>query len=849
MLRGLLVVMGLGMAPLSADELLSRYYAGLRERGLYRLAESDCLRRLADARATPDARAELSIELSRAYAAHATHRSGQEQAELWKRAAQVVDALRESGEAAPYRELLLAQRAFVDAARGAPLRWQVELFPLDERARTEAAAVLREARDRLKPLPDALDGRMREALDRSPGDRSDRMGPPPFVIREIRRRAEFRLAVVTVDLAKVLPTGPDRAAALHEADAALREIRKTPKPDEAAWLAEVLLIEVSRLRGDLDHVGPRVAALMKKDPPAAICDAAVAQWVRSDLDAHRPDSALERLQTHRRDHGENSEELNCLLVESLLAARLIAFEKQQPELADDLLTQAESSAETLTGAWGTRSRVLIETAREADTYGPQLAERIRQAKWAWRNGNLDEAIAAYHGAVSEAHRSGRPDLAVELAVTLATLQIEARRFTGAVTTLTGLLEAYPDTPRAADAHLLRAYAIGKQFEQHLDEEHRQRYRRAVEEHRTKFAGSPTAADATWRLARLEEHQHNWSEAVALLESIPADSKRGPDANARLAIVYERALADLEQRGEPTQLWEQRAIGALTMAVNTFPPPPEPLTASQAEIAWRLARLLVGQQQPDFAVADSLLERVIQSDQTSPEQEAEPTSAASRQTDARQADRARMAAASQLRVLCLAAQGRLEEARAIVQHLETTGPDRQLDVLSGLSTAAEQVTLQHKRAVGELQLELSQSLDGRRETLTAKQQEKLDQSLAQAYEALGQYPKAAAVYEKLIWQHPRDARLIESLARLYETCGSASCLRNASKQWQALERLQRKGSPAWLESRFHMAWCSHQQGDDEAARKLIGVTRVLSPELGSPALKAKFDQLAAELSPR
>ncbi len=658
----LLAVVAFGLVPLSANDALSRYYAGLRKRGLYRLAESDCLRRLADEGISSGARAELSIELSRTYAAHATHRSGPEQDELWERATQVVERLRASDEAATYRELLLAQRAFVDAARGAQLRWQVELFPLDERARTEAAAVLREARDQLKPLPDALDGRMRKVLAQPPGDRGDRTGPPPFVIREIRRRAEFRLAAVTVDLAKVLPTSPDRAAALHEADAALRQIRKTPKPDEEAWLAEVLLIEILRLRGELGRIGPRVSALIKKNPPTAIRDAAVAQWVRADLDAHRPDEALERLQAHRREHGENSQELSALLVESLLAARQIAFEKQQPALADDLLTQAESYAAKLTGGWETRSRLLIEAAREADTYGPELAKRIRQAKWAWRNGNLDEAITAYHRAVSEAHRTGRSELAVEFAVTLATLQVDAGRFTGAATTLAGLLEAYPDSPRAADAHLLQAYAIGKQFEQHSDAEHEAAYRNALDEHRSRFAESPTAAEATWMLARLEEHQHNWSEAVTLLESIPADSKRGPDAAARLATVYERALDDLERRGEPTQAWEQRAIKALTEAASTFPQPPEPLSPSQADIAFRLARLLVGRQQPDIALADQLLERVIQSH---PAGTAEgngpafgPTSGASGQSDADQADRARVAAAAQLRVLSLAAQGRL-----------------------------------------------------------------------------------------------------------------------------------------------------------------------------------------------
>ncbi|MGE0377349.1 MAG: hypothetical protein AB7Q45_18210 [Planctomycetaceae bacterium] len=838
----LLVMDGNVAAPrASADEGLARYYAGLRERGLHRLAESDCLRRLADERIADGSRAELSIELSRTYAEHAALRTGEEGEELWDRASHVLDVLLEAGAEGAYRELLLAQRAFVDAQRGAQLRWQAELFPLDEPAKAHAAEILRAALSRLEPLPAALDAQLRAALDQPPGDRGRPAAPEPSRYRDLRRTVEFRIAAATVDLAKVLPTGADRAAALDQADAALRELAKTPKPDQAAWLSEVLLIEVQRLKGDIDRVGSLVTALEGRNPPTEVRDAAAAQAVRAALDAGRPDAALERLQSHRGENGTASDELTELVVETLLSARRVAFDKQQPELAKDLMAEAESCATNLTGAWGDRSRVLIDAAREADTYGPQLAESVRRAKWAWRNGNLEEAISRYHDAVAEAHRSRQTEFAVEFAIAMATLQTEVRRYDGAVITLTGLLDNYPDSPRAADAHLLRAYALGRQYEQRPDDERRKDYREALEEHRLKFVDSPTVAEATWMLARLEEYEQYWSEAVALLESIPPDSARNADAQARLAAVYEHALSDLKRRGQPTGEWELRAIAALTAAVSTFPPAAAPLSAPQTETAWRLARLLLGQPQPDFAAADTLLERVLESDAAADASEPD-ASAAFDQTPT-----ARLAAASQLRIVSLAGQGRLDEAREVVRQLERRSPDRLLDVLGGLTTAAGQVGLEHKQTVGTLQLEVSQSLDSRRETLSEEQRLKLDESLALAYAALGRMPQAAAVYEKLLWQQPGNARIIESLARLYESNGTISDVRNASKQWQALERLQRQGSPAWLESRYHLAWCSHRLGDDGAARKLIGVTRVLYPELGGVQLKEQFDKLEALLA--
>jgi tetratricopeptide (TPR) repeat protein len=428
---------------------------------------------------------------------------------------------------------------------------------------------------------------------------------------------------------------------------------------------------------------------------------------------------------------------------------------------------------------------------------------------------------------------------------MATLQTEVRDFDGAVTTLAGLLDSYPESPRAADAHLLRAYALGKEYAQRPDDERKGAYRAALEEHCTKYADSPTWAEATWMLARLEEHEQRWPEAIALLESIPADSKRGGDAQLQLAVACEHAIEELRQRGEPVDRQVRRAIAALEAAVRTFPPEPQPLTDSQAEVSWRLAQLLLGQKQPDFARADTLLERVLRQDRPSEE----GPSRAKQQAQAGGRGAGRFAQAAQLRIISLAGQGRLDEARDVVAQMDADGPDHMLDVLTELSAAAELVAVEHRPSVGQLQWELSQRLEEQRERLSAEQKLQLDECLARAHAALGRNSDAAAVYQKLLWQHPDDQRLIEALARLYESCGSTSCLRNALTQWQALEQRQRKGTPEWLESRYHMAWCSHRIGDDEAARKLIGVTRLLYPELGSPELKRRFGELAAAVSSR
>ncbi len=832
-----LLLIGFPIHRSSADDDLSRYYDGLRQRGLYRLAESDGLRRLADEQVTPQLRAELAIELSRTYALHATHRSGQERDELWNRAEQVLAQAEPSAPSGSYRTLLAAQRALVAATQGAQLRWQWELSPLDRHAAEAAAKVLQRALERLRELPTEFEEQSQLVLA---GGAST---PAPRVFREVQQRVEFQLAAASVDLANVLPTGPERAAALYEAETRLKELVNTPKHDGRAWQAEVLLLRLWRFRGEFDRIEPRVTALLEKEPPAAIRDAAVAELVRSYLEGQHPDAAIERLQAHRREHGWKSDELKSLVVETILAARRVAFAKGQTELARDLLTQAETSAADVAGAWGARSRLQLETARDADVYGPQLAGIVRQATWAWKNGDLDEAIQSYRQATVEAHRSGRAEFAAEFGLTLATLQTESGHLEDAIDALTGLLNSYPESPQAADADLLRAYAQGKQFEQQPDDVRRQAYRAALDHHRKTYATSSTAAEAAWMLARLQEFEHDGTAAVSTLQTIPPDHKRGPAAAQRIGVVYERLLEETRLRGEPIEAIEQQAIADLTSLVERFLSTPVAISSEQAEIALKLARLLLHQEPPEFVRADALLERIVNSGPEDDNGNASPVESPGAVRPAL------LASAAQLRIVSLAGQGRLDDARRLLAQLGNQHPLRMLEVLNGLTSAAEHVAIQHRRVVSELQLEVSQQLEQQRESLTVDSQIHLDESLAQSYAAIGQVPKAAALYEKLIWQQPESTRLVRALAVLYESCGSPSCLRNALVHWEKLEHRQKKGTADWLDSRFHLAWCSHQLGDDETARKLIGVTTVLYPDMGSPLLKAKFAELSSELTPK
>src|SRR5690606_37491572 len=159
------------------------------------------------------------------------------------------------------------------------------------------------------------------------------------------------------------------------------------------------------------------------------------------------------------------------------------------------------------------------------------------------------------------------DLAVEFGLNIASAQVQAERFPAAVKSLNNLLKAYPAHEKAPQADLLRAYALGRIFEQQPTDEHKTAYREALTAHRSTFSGRSTHAEVTWMLARLLDYEQDAAGAVSLLQEIPADSPHSPAAINRLATILERSIEGARQRDQPTGDLEQQAVTMLSPIVD------------------------------------------------------------------------------------------------------------------------------------------------------------------------------------------------------------------------------------------------------------------------------------------
>ena len=200
-------------------------------------------------------------------------------------------------------------------------------------------------------------------------------------------------------------------------------------------------------------------------------------------------------------------------------------------------------------------------------------------------------------------------------------------------------------------------------------------------------------------------------------------------------------------------------------------------------------------------------------------------------------------AGQLRVISLAGQRKIDEAERLLDSLEKTGPDELLSMLDGLTAVSARCDSSTQHLVAELQLRALQDLAlSTRQELGATQRTRLWRARAEAYAATGQVSKAITASELLLEKSPREAKLLRSTADLCDLLETNAGNKQAKGLWRRLEGVLRAGSADWLDARWHVIRCCQKLGEQAEADKLLKVTKLLYPDLGGAAMKAKFDGL-------
>ncbi|QDT88506.1 tetratricopeptide repeat protein [Gimesia algae] len=831
----------------SADDPTHSYFEGLRQRHLFGIAEGYCLNRLAQPRLTDTDQARYTLELARTLAAHAMTTQGQEQEELWKRAEETIaEFCREHSDWSD-TNVFEAERAHITALKAEIAYWQVKAAPQNRPLREAAIRQLTQAVTQLIQA----ETRLSQLLKKSGAFKKFTV-LKTATIRDTLLDFQLLIGTTGMKLGDLYDeNSPQRKAALDAAKKWLEPLSRRATTLKLTWLSKLALIQCERISEDTAGAARGIQALLKEKPPAYLNEPLFLESMRILLQEGKAQQAASQIIQYRQDHGSISSELGYLEIAALIQLRKFALEKKQDALAEEIWQQVETRSQflkqTQPGYWSQRAWMLVDQQHQIDQYGSQLSQSLKQAQLLYAQGKIEQAIEAYLKTAQQATDQGNGDLAFELAFTSASLQLQAKQYKAAAEQFQSLSRKYSTAPRAADASLLAAWCLGQLYTQSRTKSRRLAYTAALEEVQKQFPDSKNDYEAGWMLARLEEARLQFSKALVLYAEVPDDHPRAADAHLGIARCYEQILQRLTSLGKPTKAWRQEAIDVLEKYLAHFPTESDPLILqSQADIALRLTRIYLNDAPPLYTKADRLLKLIISSASRSiaelkrNNEHAEASVAQTAKLIQRWNDIANQA--RRLEIITLAGQGNPTAARSLVENLENAGTNELLSVLNGVSQINLDLSVETRYELGLLQLKSAEKLISRREELTPRQRQQLDLCLAEAYLATNQHIRALEYYQELLKQAPRDSALVKQVATLLERCGTKACLREAAQKWRQLESAEKPGSIPWLDARLHLIQTTFGSGNEAEAKKLLGVTKLLYPDLGNAELKQRFQEL-------
>jgi hypothetical protein len=116
-------------------------------------------------------------------------------------------------------------------------------------------------------------------------------------------------------------------------------------------------------------------------------------------------------------------------------------------------------------------------------------------------------------------------------------------------------------------------------------------------------------------------------------------------------------------------------------------------------------------------------------------------------------------------------------------------------------------------------------------------------LGQAYMATGQEPRAESIFQQVVKADPASPDANAGLARLAQ---AKHDLKDAVTLWTNVESTAAESDPLWYEAKYQVAAIYAQQGNTQGACSKLASTRAEHPSLGSPQMKARWNNLQRKI---
>ncbi len=809
-----------------------RFINGLRQRHLYRLAQTYCLEQLTRSDLSESWRAELVIQLSRSFAEHALHTKPDDREPLWQQATAITKRFTTDYPNSLSWPTVRMQTALVLLAHGESLRRQIEWTANPAQRPQQALEYLRAAIQTFDQLDGFLASQLRAAM-RPATKAGERLNEKE--LRWLQIHARFHRARASRNKGELYPIGsPDRVAAMRAAINLFDPLAKLDDSQPLAWQSRVELIACSRLMGNFPEAERQLQHWKSSTPPAAMQTSLQTQWLLLDLSQNRVPAALGRIQQHERGAWHRDPMWDDAVVQVFLAAAAAASTTGDTTQATTWRNRAAgriSHIQRHGSFWKRRAETMLARSVAHDMHTPSESRTLaRAAAGFYRSGEIDEAIKAYDRARDAASKQGERDAFFDLSFTAAAIENKRNNVAAAAKRFRDLALAVPKHPRAAEAHLMavynRAQAARQQQPVVLDE-----YLAWLDEHIRMWPRAATANQARWWQGQMYKQQGKWNEAIAALRGISPDHQQFLPALHELAECYDEKIAEISAEGEDAAATAQEATRWFQQLVmGTDNRWPERWSPTQLEAALITSRFML-KYAGDYPHAEAMLRQAMPQ--------------AGNALESWNAD------AQGLLAMAMIGQGRSEEAIPLLERLTGVPPAQRLELLLGL----EQLVTGNPSltdALSSIRLDLAQSLESDQTALSAAQRRDWQLTWARALSTAGQLDEAARRYAALVDAQGSDGTARYEYAQLLASRNDRGSLEQSLTLWRDVLRRAEPQTERWFEAKYQLARTHFQLGDRERAAKIIRLTQVLHPELGNPKLKAQFIELLArceQSSPR
>jgi hypothetical protein len=812
-----------------------RYLAGLRERRLFRVAETYCEAELAKPTLDDVRRAELTIENMLTLSQHAVYSPPQERDRYW-RAARLLAA--RFPDTHPRKAIIDLQAALVALSQGELARQEAEANNAAADEYAPAQALLREATAALE----ALEKKLTQLI----AQRRGAPGAGELTADELfalQQNARYQLARARRNQALCYPPqSNDRVAALGQAVEQLTKLRTQLADDEP--LAHRVKIDQGaalRLMGNDIEATHVLSSLLDDSVPLATRQLARAELARVALDTRRASEALRFLTAARPAAGSNSAELEFALLETYVALwKTATQETDAARYRQDAVDQLAMIEKRFGVYWARRGEWLVIGSASGDEGNLEILIRTADARFV--KGQFDdETLKIYDEAAKLALLSGDLPKYLELAFRAAAVQQRRDDLKNAAeralelgrNLATRLSAGDPLQAKAALIHLqgirwwreaqalaADAAPAGAELVAHYTEQLKL------------WPTQSTAAVAQVELAAAFEAAGDPAAALDLYRQVPQQDKLFPTA---LAGAIRTWPADVERWKQtfPTARDGYPAKDLVAYFRMAIAPPDEPLPLQFSDTdrtaALGGARLLLQLTTDGYSAAEELLRGALLG---SPHE-----SAPWKQS------------AQALLVVALAGQSSQRgEAVQIVAQLGEDSPAQLLEMLGGLTELAHASSPEVKAELAALQLSALERLRPQRAKLEAAQQVALARIEAEALVAAGRRDEALAAYEKLAQEQPHSAAVQQGFAELLSAGQDRATMERALAQWRVVAQGSRPQTERWFRAKYEVAHLNYRLGDKAQAAQLIKYLEVTPPGLDATPLKRQFLELLQQCEP-